>query len=204
MDIKETQSRMLKVADLRPNEGQIPNVPANPRYISEREYDELKASIEADNLTGVLQMKVYQYEGTWVVLDGNMRLKALQDLGIDEVQCLLVPDDTDAKTLRKIVVSANSTFGQWDMDMLANEWDADEVQAWGVLIPSLIEELPDELAGADLTPDELLEIEGDNATEMERVIIVYHKEMADELAHTIGLEKIDKVVYKLDELAPRE
>lgn len=139
MDIKETQSRMLKVADLRPNEGQIPNVPANPRYISEREYDELKASIEADNLTGVLQMKVYQYEGTWVVLDGNMRLKALQDLGIDEVQCLLVPDDADAKTLRKIVVSANSTFGQWDMDMLANEWDAEEVQAWGVIIPTIIE-----------------------------------------------------------------
>lgn len=137
MDIKQTQSRMLKVADLRPNEGQIPDVPANPRYISEREYEELKASIEADNLTGVLQMKVYQYEGAWVVLDGNMRLKALQDLGIDEVQCLLVPDDADAKTLRKIVVSANSTFGQWDMDMLANEWDAKELDAWGVFVPEI-------------------------------------------------------------------
>lgn len=137
MDIKTTTTELLKVSVLRPNEGQIPDVPANPRYITEQEFEALKASIQQDNLTGVLQMKVYNHEGEWIVLDGNMRLKALQELGLDEVQCLIVPQGTDAKTLRKIVISANSTFGNWDMDMIANEWDADEAREWGVDVPSM-------------------------------------------------------------------
>ena len=135
MNIKQAERRMLRVADLRPNEGQIDGVPANPRYISESDYKALCNSLREDDLTGILQMKVYDNAGEWVVLDGNMRLRALNDVGIQEVECIVVPQGTPAKKLRKIVALSNSTFGEWDMDMLANEWDADELSDWGIDTP---------------------------------------------------------------------
>lgn len=145
MNITETKTKVLKVADLRPNEGQITGVPANPRYITDYEFQALCKSLEEDNLTGVLQMKVYNWQGEWVVLDGNMRLRALQEMGIEEVQCLIVPDDADAKTLRKIVITSNSTFGQYDMDALANDWSDDPLSDWGCDVPKNIDE--SEVAG---------------------------------------------------------
>lgn len=136
MNIPQTETIMLPVAMLHGNDGQIPGVPANPRFIREDEFKALCESMRTDNLTGVLQMKVYNHAGEWVVLDGNMRLKALQTLDIEQVQCVVVPQDAPAKVLRKIVALSNSTFGEWDFDMLANEWDADELHSWGVDIPN--------------------------------------------------------------------
>lgn len=157
MNIVRTETEIIKVALLHPNEGQIPDVPANPRYISTEEYSALVESLRTDNLTGVLQVKVYNYEGEWVVLDGNMRLNALQELQIDEVQCLIVPEGTDARTLRKIVLDSNSNFGQWDWDLLADQWDMDELDAAGIDIP--------DLGGAQQTNTEADDVEEDDFDE---------------------------------------
>lgn len=86
MKIRNAERIVLRVADLRPNEGQIDGVPANPRYISESDYKALCNSLREDDLTGILQMKVYDNAGEWVVLDGNMRLRALNDVGVQEVE----------------------------------------------------------------------------------------------------------------------
>lgn len=140
MNITETKTKVLKVADLRPNEGQIDGVPANPRYITDYEYQALCKSLQEDNLTGVLQVKVYNWQGEWVVLDGNMRLRALQEIGVEKVQCLIVPEDADTKTLKKIVITSNSTFGHYDMDALANEWGDCSLSDWGCDVPRNIDE----------------------------------------------------------------
>ena len=131
---------VLKVADLHPNDGQLEaiGVHANPRIITDEEYRKLVKSLREDNLTGVLQEKVINYNGEWIVLDGNMRLRALREVGIEEVQCLVVPEDADAKTIEKIIILSNSTFAQWDMDALAN-WDA-PLADWGVDVPELTAE----------------------------------------------------------------
>ena len=133
---------VLKVADLHPNDGQLEaiGVHANPRIITDDEYRKLVKSLREDNLTGVLQEKVINYNGEWIVLDGNMRLRALNEVGIEEVQCLVVPEDADAKTIEKIIILSNSTFGQWDMDALAN-WDA-PLADWGVELPKEFNEEP--------------------------------------------------------------
>ena len=157
MNIVRTETEIIKVALLHPNEGQIPDVPANPRFITEDEYKALVDSLRADNLTGVLQVKVYQHNNQWIVLDGNMRLKALQELQIDEVQCLIVPEGTDARTLRKIVLDSNSNFGQWDWDMLSDQWDMDELDAAGIDIP--------DLGGAKPTNTEAEDVEEDDFDE---------------------------------------
>ena len=75
MDITKTETKVLKVADLCPNEGQMEaiGVHANPRQITEGEYAKLLASLREDNLTGILQEKVYNYEGEWIVHEANIQ-----------------------------------------------------------------------------------------------------------------------------------
>lgn len=153
MNIPETKTQFIRVADLRPNEGQIPEVPANPRYITEEEYRALVESLRADNLTGVLQVKVYQHEGEWIVLDGNMRLRALQQLRIEQVQCVIVPEGTDAPTLRKIVLNSNSNFGQWDWDLLSG-WPEDELEAANIEWPDMGDEHQTNTEAADVQEDD--------------------------------------------------
>lgn len=136
---------------------------------------------------------------------------------------------------KEFVIADNASFGEWDYDKLANEWDSDDLNSWGVDVwkteppmpqnhgagaPSvdnaadLAEKeheetfdptnLPPELQGQDINPADLPKIEGDNQTAMERVIIVYPKNRAAEIAALIGLESIEKVVYNLDELTHKE
>lgn len=139
MNITETDARKISLALLQPNEGQLEEIGihANPRQITEDQYQALKASMQADNLTGAMPLKVYEHEGTFVVLGGNMRLRALKELGLQEVACIVVPKETDAETLNKIIITDNSTFGDWDMDALAN-WN-EPLDEWGVDMPTFEE-----------------------------------------------------------------
>lgn len=140
---------------------------------------------------------------------------------------------------KEFVIADNASFGEWDYDKLANEWDNNDLVNWGLDVwqpdppqrssngsngnvggtgdntadlanaeaagseqPFDGTNLPPELQGTDITPDDLPKIEGDNETAMERIIIVYPKERAEEVAKLVGLERIDKVVYNIDELIP--
>lgn len=131
---------------------------------------------------------------------------------------------------KEFIIKDNGDFGSWDFDVLANNWDADDLGDWGVDVwkvkevedvyntqfPSgaggegaegdstaagiTTENLPPELQGIDLNPANLPKIEGSDETAMERIIIVYPKERASEVAQLVGLGSIDKVVYSIDEL----
>lgn len=149
MNITETNVQVLPLKDLHENKGQIEGVPANPRILRDDKYKALLRSLQEDDLTGVQPLKVYNHNGQYIVLGGNMRLKALRELKRDaSVSCLVVPQDTPTDVLRKIVIIDNSTFGEWDFDMLANEWDAVELNDWGVAVPEFPE--PDDVvAGED-------------------------------------------------------
>lgn len=131
---------------------------------------------------------------------------------------------------KEFIIADNASFGEWDYDKLANEWDSDDLNTWGVDVwkpeppiqtgggsnnnASALAEaeqegtqfdptnLPPELQGQDINPADLPKIEGDNQTAMERIIIVYPKDRAAEIAALIGLDGIEKVVYNIDELIP--
>ena len=133
---------------------------------------------------------------------------------------------------KEFIIADNASFGEWDFDKLANEWDAEDLCSWGVdvwqpekttfggggspaaLTGTLaVEEdedtfdpsaLPAELQGEDINPDDLPKIEGSNETAMERIIIVFPKSRAEEIAQLVGLAHIDTVVYNIDELLPSE
>ena len=130
---------------------------------------------------------------------------------------------------KEFIIADNASFGEWDYDKLANEWDAQDLNTWGVDVwapepamhtgggdlNALAEHennegqpafdgrgLPPELQGQDLNPNDLPKIEGSNETAYERIIIVYPKEREAEVANLIGLGAIDKVVYTINEILP--
>lgn len=126
---------------------------------------------------------------------------------------------------KEFIIADNASFGEWDFDKLANEWEAEDLCRWGVDVwqpekttfggspassgnPNGEEDedtfdpsgLPTELQGEDIDPADLPKIEGSNETAMERIIVVFPKERSEEIAKLLGLERIDKVVYNIDEL----
>lgn len=121
---------------------------------------------------------------------------------------VIYADTLTEEEKREFIIKDNSSFGAWDWDVLANEWDAEQLDDWGVDVwqPQQLDNndnvfnLPEELDGVDINPDDLPNIEGDDETAMERIIIVYPKEREEELAKLIGLDEIQKVVYNITEL----
>lgn len=115
------------------NTGQIEGVPANPRQWTQVDLDRLAASIEeTPELLDARGAIVVPHKGKFVVLGGNMRLTAAKKLGLAEMPCAVLPEDTPAEKMKEIVVKDNGAFGAWDFDALANEWDDLPLTDWGV------------------------------------------------------------------------
>ena len=107
---------------------------------------------------------------------------------------------------KQFMIKDNVSVGDWDWAQLEN-WDAKQLQDWGVdaELPNFDavdnnKNLPPELQGIDLVPDTLEKLQGDDKTEMQRVIITYKPEQAKALADMLGIDEVEKVVYRFDEL----
>lgn len=74
----------------------------------------------------------------WMVLGGNMRLNALQDLGYTQLSenWVIKASDLTEEQKQQFIIKDNVGFGDWDWDMLANEWDAEELEHWGLDLPT--------------------------------------------------------------------
>lgn len=115
-----------------PNEGQINDIPQNPRRIDKEKFKELCKSIKAlPELTEAREIIVYPLNGNYIALGGNMRLNAYSELGWEKVPVCILPEDMPTKKLREIVIQDNNSFGETDWDMIANEWDMEELDDWG-------------------------------------------------------------------------
>ena len=190
----------LKITDLELNAGQVPGLPMNPRQWTRTDIDRLAASIkETPELFEARPLLVYPHGGKYVILGGNLRFEACRALKLAEVPCIVFPASVPVAKLKEIVIKDNGSFGEWDFDALANEWADLDLAAWGTGVPddwgkvqeplapipgpgSTIpgaENLPPELQGLDINPDDLPKIQGDDQTAMERIIIVYPKEQAE-------------------------
>lgn len=127
----------INFGDLQPNEGQLAGLPANPRQITEEKFALLKQNIEQYpemlNLRGLL---VYPLNGgKYIVIGGNMRYRAMLELGYTAAPCVVIPADTPIDRLKAYTIIDNNGFGKYDWDMIANEWDADMVTGWGIDLP---------------------------------------------------------------------
>jgi DNA modification methylase len=126
----------LPISKLVNNTGQIEGLPANPRQIDKTDYERLLKSLKEDpDFLVHKPLHVYEHNDKYVVLGGNQRLKALKELGYKDVPVTIYDPETPVEVLKRRVIIDNSTFGDYDMDMLANEWDSEPLDDWGVDLP---------------------------------------------------------------------
>lgn len=127
------QAKTIKLSDLHLNTGQIKDVPKNPRFIKDERYEALKKSIYDDpEMLQLRELVAYDNNGELVVILGNMRYRAMKELGYKDAPVKVLPAETDAKKLRAYIQKDNIAFGQNDWDLLGNEWDIEELQDFGL------------------------------------------------------------------------
>lgn len=127
------QAKTIKLSDLHLNTGQIKDVPKNPRFIKDERYEALKKSIEDDpEMLQLRELVAYDNNGELVVILGNMRYRAMKELGYKDAPVKVLSAETDAKKLRAYIQKDNIAFGQNDWDLLGNEWDVEELQDFGL------------------------------------------------------------------------
>lgn len=146
------------------NEGQIPDVPKNPRTIDPEEYETLKRSlIEDPEFLGIRELVAYPIsDETLVVLDGNMRLKALKELGFEQAPVKILPLDTTPKKMRAYVAKDNLNYGKWDEFLLGKEWDLEELRNMGLDLEESEDE--DEESGNDSFEKKFMKYDDNNCS----------------------------------------
>lgn len=176
------QAKTIKLSDLHLNTGQIKDVPKNPRFIKDERYEALKKSIEDDpEMLQLRELVAYDNNGELVVILGNMRYRAMKELGYKDAPVKVLPPKTDARKLRAYIQKDNIAFGQNDWDLLGNEWDIEELQDFGLecdflednedMIGNEDEGKKDEIEdfSSELTPQYKIEISFDNEEEQEKI-----------------------------------
>lgn len=130
--------QLLKISDLLFNNGQIDGLPKNPRFIKDDKFKKLVKSIEENpEMLELRELLVYPYNDKYVVIGGNMRLRALKELGYKEVPCKVIPETASVEQLKAYTIKDNNGFGEWDFDLLSNEWDFADLEDWGVDLPNM-------------------------------------------------------------------
>lgn len=125
--------KRIRLTDLELNRGQVAGLPSNPRQWGKGELEDLVKTIkQTPELLEMRGLIVYPYNGKYVILGGNMRYSALREMSAVDAPCMIVPEDTPIEKLREITILDNGSFGSWDYDMLANEWDDLPLADWGV------------------------------------------------------------------------
>jgi DNA modification methylase len=109
----------------------LPNT-SNPRIIKDDKFKKLVKSIQ--EFPEMLNLRPIVVDADMVVLGGNMRLKACKAAGLTEVP-IVIADNLTPEQQAEFIIKDNVGFGEWDWDILANEWDAELLQDWGLELP---------------------------------------------------------------------
>ena len=182
----------LPIAQLEENKGQIDGLPANPRNIQPDKLTKLKRSIldnpEMLQLRGIL---VYPHGDKYIVIGGNMRLRAMVELGMTSAPCVVIPSHVTADKLRAYTILDNSSMGEWDWQALQLEWDTAQLDDWGIDLPDWEEELTSTEGTLEMTSDKTESTVSLNRMNVGDYVILYTD---DEKAHLI--ESIERYIEK--------
>jgi hypothetical protein len=123
----------MKLSNIKPN-------PNNPRLIKDDKFAKLVKSIKdfPEMMEKRPMVCVTDTDGKLYPLGGNMRLRALQELKHKEIpdSWVMLADEWSEEKRREFTIKDNVGFGEWDWDILANEWDSEELSEWGVDVPN--------------------------------------------------------------------
>jgi len=115
----------MKINLIKPN-------PNNPRIIKDDKFKKLVQSIK--DFPQMLELRPIVIDENNIVLGGNMRLKACQELGLKDVPTIYAKDLTEEQK-KEFIIKDNVGFGEWNWDDLANDWDDELLVEWGLDLP---------------------------------------------------------------------
>lgn len=145
----------MKISDIKPN-------PQNPRTIKDENFKKLVQSIK--DFPEMLDVRPLVLNKDNVILGGNMRFKASKEAGLKEVPVKIV--DWSEEKQREFIIKDNISGGDWDWDQLANEWDVEQLDEWGLDVPKY-NEPNDEML--ELKTNKVMEIHFDDDASMEQL-----------------------------------
>lgn len=107
--------------------------PNNPRLIKDDKFKKLVQSIK--DFPEMLEIRPIVVNSDMVILGGNMRYKACKEAGLKEIPIIIADNLTEEKQ-REFLIKDNTSGGEWDFEMLANEWDSEQLDEWGLDVPT--------------------------------------------------------------------
>jgi hypothetical protein len=115
----------MKITEIKAN-------PKNPRVVKDDKFKKLCKSIK--EFPEMMELRPIVIDENNIVLGGNMRLQALKTLGYDEIpnQWVKIASDLTETQKKEFIIKDNSNYGDWDFDILANEWSDYDLDDWGL------------------------------------------------------------------------
>ena len=173
----------MKLKDIKPN-------PNNPRVLRDDKFQKLKQSIT--EFPKMLSLRPMVIDENNVVLGGNMRLRALQELGFTDVEDAWVKRSSDLTEdeKKRFIIADNVAFGEWDWDTLANDWEVVDLEAWGLEIPQF---------NQDINLDDFFEENNEEKEEKFKITLEYtqddYNEVNEALKNHSGSK--EQIIFKL-------
>lgn len=158
--------------------------PNNPRLIKDEKFKKLCQSLK--DFPEMLNIRPIVVNKDMIILGGNMRYKAAKEIGLKEIPVTIADLTEDQQ--REFLIKDNTSGGEWDWEVLANEWNSEELEAWGL-----------DLVGFDLNSDDLgTEFslpDGDKAP-FQQMTFTLADEQAEQIKNAIAdIKKTDEYKY---------
>ena len=179
--------RVMKLSDIKPN-------PNNPRLIKDDKFKKLCQSIK--DFPEMLELRQIVVNKDMIILGGNMRYKAAKEIGLKEIP-VIVADNLTPEQEREFLIKDNTSGGEWDWEILANEWNSEELEAWGLDVPAfetdeVLEATEDDF---DATPPEIpITVLGDLYEIGEHRLLCGDSTCSDTVAKLMNGSKADMVM----------
>ena len=177
------------IKDIKPN-------PQNPRVIKDDKFKQLCKSLQEfpDMLNKRPLVCFTDKDGKFVVLGGNMRLKAAKEIGLTELPIMLADEWTEEQK-KEFLIKDNVGFGEWNWDELKADWDVEKLNDWGLDIPNFEPEVLEAEEDDYEVPDEIKTniVLGDLFEIGEHRLLCGDSTDSDQVAKLMNGEKADMV-----------
>ena len=179
--------KTVNISEIKPNK-------ENPRYISDSKFKKLVKSIK--DFPEMLETRPLVVDENMVVLGGNMRLKALKSSGVFDIPVHQVKGWSEEQK-NEFIIKDNVGYGDWDYDILANEWNVESLNDWGLDLPPMFDEPEPEATEDDYTEPDNIQVDvvlGDLIEIGEHRLLCGDSTNSDQVAKLMNGEKADMVL----------
>jgi len=146
----------------------VKNNPNNPRLLKDDKFEKLVKSIK--EFPEMMRIRPIVVNEDMIVLGGNMRLRACKDAGLKEVPIIKASELTEEQQ-REFIIKDNVGYGEWDWDLIANEWNAEQLDDWGLNTTFFADDMSNQKNYTGLNAD--LEYENFLNADIKRLYLAY-------------------------------